>query len=109
MMGVAVDSLEYPILKGTGGVLFLTEQAADLAPEATCIKCARCVDSCPMNLMPLEYVRRIQKDSCEDLDELHLNDCTECGCCAYVCPARIPLVHYIKFGKERLRQLQVKK
>jgi len=99
MMGVSLDSLDYPILKDTGGFLFLRDTVAELA-ENPCIKCARCVDTCPMKLLPLEYARRVKKENYESLSEFNIEDCVECGCCAYECPAKIPLVHYIKIGKK---------
>ncbi|MFH1767548.1 MAG: electron transport complex subunit RsxC [Candidatus Omnitrophota bacterium] len=100
MMGLALDGVEYPILKGTSGVLFLTESEVDSSFESPCIRCARCVDNCPMNLFPLEYVKRVKRDEFSSLADFYINDCIECGCCAYVCPAKIPLVHYIKIGKK---------
>jgi len=33
-------------------------------------------------------------------------DCIECGSCAFVCPARISIVHYAKLGKLRVRLLR---
>lgn len=101
MMGVALDNLNYPILKGTGGFLFLKEPV-DKLEEQTCIRCARCVDVCPMNLLPLEYPKRVKKEEYNSLNDFNINDCIECGCCAYECPAKIPLVHYIKIGKKYL-------
>ena len=98
MMGISLDHLQYPILKGSGGFLFLTKDVADLE-ESPCIRCARCIDECPMQLAPLEYVKRIKKEEYELLDKFNINDCIECGSCSYVCPAKIPLGHYIKIGK----------
>lgn len=99
MMGTALDSLKYPILKGTGGFLFLSEDIS-VEEESTCIRCARCVDVCPMNLLPLEYAKLTKKEEFEKLDNFNIVDCIECGSCAYSCPASIPLVHYIKIGKK---------
>lgn len=99
MMGVSLDSMEYPILKGTGGVLFLSKSAVDDEDERECIKCGRCVDTCPMNLLPLEYARRVRRNQFDRLNEVFINDCIECGSCEYGCPAKIPIVHYIKRGK----------
>ncbi|MFH1504346.1 MAG: RnfABCDGE type electron transport complex subunit C [Candidatus Omnitrophota bacterium] len=99
MMGLALNNLDYPILKGNGGFLFLQNDLADIE-ESPCIKCGRCIDTCPMNLLPLEYVRQVKKEEYNNLNELNLKDCVECGCCAYGCPAKIPIVHYIKVGKK---------
>ena len=98
MMGIAVKNLDYPILKGTSGVLFLSQEA-DSSSEAQCIRCSRCVDSCPMGLLPLEFVKLVKQERFKDLDNFYLKDCIECGSCSFVCPAKIPLVHYIKIGK----------
>jgi len=35
-----------------------------------------------------------------------MDACCECGCCAYVCPAHIPLPQYIRAGKNQWRILQ---
>ncbi|MCK9573442.1 MAG: electron transport complex subunit RsxC [Candidatus Omnitrophica bacterium] len=98
MMGIALESLEYPILKANGGFLFLNK--IKTCEENTCIRCARCVDACPLNLLPLEYAKRVKRDEYNKLGELNIKDCIECGCCSYTCPAKIPLVHYIKIGKK---------
>lgn len=99
MMGVNLDCLDYPIVKGSGGFLFLNRAVVDLE-ESSCIRCARCVDTCPMNLLPLEYVKLVKKEQYEFLADFHINDCIECGCCSYGCPAKIPIVQYIKIGKK---------
>ncbi|MBU1113455.1 MAG: electron transport complex subunit RsxC [Candidatus Omnitrophica bacterium] len=98
LMGIALTDLDYPILKSTGGFLFL-KPSPDPVSEQPCLKCARCVDNCPMGLLPLEYVRQVKRENYESLTGYNINDCIECGCCTYGCPAKISLVHYIKIGK----------
>ncbi len=100
MMGVSLRGLDFPILKGTSGVLFFSSDSLKDDIERTCIKCARCVDVCPMNLLPLEFVRKVKNEEFKRLSEFFIEDCIECGCCAFVCPAKIPIVHYIKVGKK---------
>jgi len=99
MMGISLDSLDYPILKGTGGFLFLKD-LKNIGEESPCIRCARCIDVCPMNLMPLEYAKRVRIEEYNNLDQLNIVDCIECGNCAYTCPGKIPIVHYVKIGKK---------
>ena len=98
MMGIALNSLDYPILKNAGGFLFLADEVDDLEEES-CLRCSRCVDTCPMDLLPLEYVKRVKRGEYTSLSEFNIVDCIECGCCTYGCPAKIPIVHYIKTGK----------
>jgi electron transport complex protein RnfC len=102
MMGITLKGLDYPIIKGSSGVLFFSAHAGKNLPESSCIRCGRCVDVCPVNLMPLEYVKRVKAGEFESLEQIAVKDCIECGSCSYVCPAKIPLVHYIKLGKNNL-------
>ena len=100
MMGIALGGLDYSIMKGTSGILFLTKDEIDTREESACIRCARCVDSCPMGLLPLEFVKRVKNGKFSSLNELYIKDCIECGACSFSCPAKIPIVHYIKIGKK---------
>ena len=65
------------------------------------LKCAKCVDICPVNLVPTEIVRMVKYSRWHYMDELYPVDCMECGSCAYSCPSRIPIVQYIKLAKQK--------
>jgi electron transport complex protein RnfC len=103
MMGVSVSSLDVPVTKGVSGILVLTEEekAAQIPKKVwPCIKCARCVQACPIHLNPAELGMLAGKRQYETMEkEFHLNDCFECGCCSYVCPSGIPLVQYFRIAK----------
>ncbi|MCK5246343.1 electron transport complex subunit RsxC, partial [Candidatus Bipolaricaulota bacterium] len=105
MMGIAQASADAPLVKSTNCVL---TKKADLRTERSCIRCGRCIECCPMGLMPLMYVNLVRKSIIEDLAGYHLMNCVECGACSFDCPANIPIVSYIKVGKTKLRQLAVK-
>lgn len=105
MMGVAQARADAPLVKSTNCVLV---KKADLKTEFNCIRCGRCIQRCPMGLMPLMYVNMVKKSMIADLAGYHLMNCVECGACTYDCPANIPIVSYIKVGKSKLRQLAVK-
>jgi electron transport complex protein RnfC len=102
MMGVAQYTTTVPVTKATTGILVLRAETIFRAesPSFTCIRCGRCVKNCPMDLMP--YLMGSYSDSgmWEELEKLNIDDCVECGCCAYICPTKNPLVQLIKVGKE---------
>lgn len=105
MMGFSMQSAEFPVLKGTSGILFLTESEIDVTDTSPCIGCGKCVEVCPMRLTPVMIVRSVQADSLADAKNYGLMDCFECGSCAYICPATVRLVQIIRLGKniERAR------
>ena len=106
MMGLAQAALDTPIIKGTSGVVFLSKDEAREYPETNCIRCARCVDVCPVNLVPADIARSAKKGKCAEAIGHNIEDCVECGACSYECPAKIPLFQWIKIGKEEVLKLR---
>ncbi len=102
MMGPSVSDMQTPISKGTSGLLVLNEQ--EVLQETRriwpCIRCARCVNACPMSLNPA-YLGLLagKREYAVMTEDFHLNDCFECGCCSYVCPSNIPLVQHFRIAK----------
>ncbi|GAF69217.1 unnamed protein product, partial [marine sediment metagenome] len=99
MMGISQITDEVPVVKGTSGILVLDEKTASLQEEQPCISCARCVDVCPMKLLPNRITNFIEYRKTDDAHDWGVLDCIECGTCSYVCPSKRNLVHYIKLGK----------
>jgi electron transport complex protein RnfC len=102
MMGMSVASLDVPVTKAVSGMVVLEASDADLDERRVqpCIRCAWCVEACPMHLNPSTLGLLAAKREYEVMaDSFHLNDCFECGCCSYVCPANIPLVQYFRIAK----------
>jgi len=102
MMGLAQWSEDIPVMKATSGILALSKANLPKRKEYTCIRCNKCVDHCPMNLVPTRLATLVENKRLEDAEEWGLMDCIECGTCDYGCPANIPLVHWIKLGKSEL-------
>jgi electron transport complex protein RnfC len=104
MMGFAVPSLEVPVTKGTSGIVVMTEgeivHSEDFSP---CIRCGRCIDICPMGLMPSMLSIYAEKGLYEGAKEYNLFDCFECGACAFVCPSRRPIVQLIRVAKSQVK------
>ncbi len=103
MMGQIIPSLDVPITKGTTGILALNKREVNQQVPAPCIRCGRCVDTCPMGLVPLEMAKHSRTDDFEGAQAFGLNDCILCGSCSYVCPSHIPLVQYFEFAKGSLK------
>ncbi|TDX41844.1 electron transport complex protein RnfC [Halanaerobium congolense] len=102
MMGAAQKHLNIPTVKGTSGILVLVKDEVEDFEPSPCINCARCVDACPMFLMPTQLVNYAKHDMVEELEEWQVLSCIECGSCSFVCPAKIPLVHHLRLGKAQV-------
>jgi len=104
MMGLAQYTLDVPVVKATSGILALSQEETDyeLPREPVCIRCGRCVEACPMNLIPTYLAAFAHREKWDDLLRLHVNDCIECGCCTYTCPTKNPIVQLIKTAKAEL-------
>lgn len=104
MMGFAIVSLEMPVTKGTSGITVLTEnEIAHTEKFGPCIRCGRCIDACPMGLMPSMLSVYSEKGFFEGAKEYNLFDCFECGCCTFVCPSKRPIVHLIRLAKSQVK------
>ena len=106
MMGIAVPDAEVPVLKGTNAVLAFDSKDGILPEPTACIRCGNCVQHCPMRLAPLEIERAYNLKKPEILEQEKVGLCMECGCCAFGCPAKRPLVHVMKLSKVMLRDYQ---
>ncbi len=104
MMGVAVANLDTPVLKGTSGVVVLSEAEAPPKERYPCIRCGRCLEACPVFLNPQRLGNLAMSERWEEMVEHHLMDCMLCGCCSYVCPSNIPLSQLFAMGKTALRR-----
>lgn len=96
MMGVALDSLSWPVTKTASGLLFLAPKEVVAFESMPCISCGRCVEACPMGLLPCALSEMAEADQVEAAGEADALDCIECGCCAYVCPSRRPIVQHMR-------------
>jgi Na+-translocating ferredoxin:NAD+ oxidoreductase subunit C len=100
MRGIAVSSLDIPVMKGTSGVTVFDGARARARVEWACIRCGMCIEVCPWDLVPTHLCKLIRRGGFRAAHDEGLSRCTECGCCAYACPSHIPLVAVFKDGKK---------
>jgi electron transport complex protein RnfC len=111
MMGFTVASELVPIVKTSNCILVPSKKEMPSAyenesNEVECIRCGKCADVCPSQLLPQELQWSAKAKDYPQLKKLNLSDCIDCGACAYVCPSQIPLVHYYRVAKAEIRQQQ---
>ena len=100
MMGRALSNIGMPVMKGCSGITIMVGDAAKRGVESACIKCAKCVEACPMGLEPYLLSKQSIKKAWDAMEANDITSCIECGCCQFTCPANIPLLDYIRLGKQ---------
>ena len=101
MMGRTIVNIESPIMKGTSGILIISNKEAARKPVRECIRCGKCVSACPMGLEPYLLAKLSMFNLLERMEEEKVMDCIECGSCSFTCPSTRPLLDYIRLGKGR--------
>ena len=108
MMGVAQYDLSVPTIKGVNAVTVLGRKNEYAVEDVRCLRCGKCIDACPMKLMPVLMYKALQSNDVEEMKANNLMDCIECGSCAYTCPASVPLVLGFRVGKQMIRNAAAK-
>ncbi len=103
MMGTALYDLSAPTIKGVNAVTILGRKNKYAVEDSRCLRCGKCIDACPMKLMPVLMYKALQSGEVDEMKAVNMMDCIECGCCAYTCPASVPLVLAFRSGKQILR------
>lgn len=105
MMGKSLINAEVPIVKGTSGIILFPISESERMEKNPCIRCAKCVSVCPINLEPFLLMSLSEKGLLERAERERITDCMECGSCSYICPAGRPLLDYIRLGKSTVTRM----
>lgn len=105
MMGKALSNFDAPVTKGTSGILIMPKELTARNEESTCIRCSKCVGACPMGLEPYLLYKFATRRLTDRMEQEHIMDCMECGCCSYTCPANLPLLDYVRLGKAEVGKM----
>ena len=103
MMGAAQYDLSVPTIKACNAVTILGHSNNFYVEDSRCLRCGKCIDACPMKLMPVLMYKALYTNDVEEMKDTNIMDCIECGCCAYTCPASVPLVLGFRSAKQRIR------
>ena len=111
MMGISVPDTDIPIVKGSSGILGFSEAMLHGKVKQNCLRCGKCVEGCPMNLLPNVIKEALAADDTEKLEKLNVTDCIQCGSCAYVCPAEQNPLQSVRTARAKLmkQKQEVKK
>ena len=103
MMGAAQYDLSVPTIKACNAVTILGHSNNFYVEDSRCLRCGKCIDACPMKLMPVLMYKTLYTNDVEEMKEQNIMDCIECGCCAFTCPASVPLVLGFRSAKQIIR------
>ena len=102
MMGTAQFTLDTPVIKTTSALVALKTAPQVFDKEVACIRCGKCVEYCPMKLMPLNLAKFAAQENYDMAEKYYVTDCIDCGLCSYVCPANRNPVEFIRRAKQQV-------
>lgn len=105
MMGKALVTLDVPVVKGSSGILLMKKEESRRPQPKPCIRCSKCTVACPMGLEPYLLAKLAKLTEYEKAEKEKIMDCIECGSCQYTCPSSLPLLDYLRLGKQRVGHL----
>ncbi|MCL2664388.1 MAG: electron transport complex subunit RsxC [Defluviitaleaceae bacterium] len=109
MMGAAMYKTDIPVTKTSSAFLAFTEKEGRLPAERNCIRCGRCVTTCPVGLMPLMLNQQSLHNREDQFIDYCGMDCIECGSCTYICPSKRYLMQSIRAMRSNIIQNAVKR
>lgn len=103
MMGLPIYNFDIPVSKNSSALVSFVKDPLENVKETNCINCGRCVEACPINLVPTRMLKSAKNENFDEYIRLNGPECITCGCCSYVCPAKKPLTSYFSYMKTAVR------
>ncbi|WP_340820465.1 Rnf electron transport complex subunit RnfC [Methanolobus sp. WCC4] len=100
--GVAQYTDQVPVTKGTTRISLQKPEEIIRDESIACIHCARCVDVCPVSLIPSRLAVMADQGRFDECRQIHIQNCIECGDCAAVCPSKIHILQLIRYAKDAI-------
>ena len=88
MMGMALYNLNVPVTKSSSALLCLTRDEVAASPATACIRCGKCIEVCPSNLVPQMMKEYADVNDNVSFEKIGGMECYECGSCTFICPAK---------------------
>lgn len=106
MMGRTLHQLQTPLTKGSNGLIVFNQNHLQQFAEKPCIRCNRCVVSCPIRLEPQNIDQAMRTGELTRCAQLKAEECINCGCCSYVCPSKRRLAPTIMQARGAIGKLR---
>jgi electron transport complex protein RnfC len=87
MMGIALYNSNVPVMKTSSALLGFKRDTAAVV-ESPCIRCGKCAEKCPLQLMPFQLAALANRSDEDGFVKADGMECCGCGCCSYICPAK---------------------